>query len=180
MAKIYIAREEVEIPENVSVHLKDNNVIVVKGPKGEIKRDFTYARKITIRLEDNKIIVEKYFPSKQEKALVGTIAGHIRNLIKGVTEGFRYKMKIVYSHFPISVKVKGDYVYIENFIGEKYPRKAKIIGKVKINVTGDEIIIEGIDIEEVSQTAANIEHATRVIGRDPRVFLDGIYVYERE
>jgi large subunit ribosomal protein L6 len=179
MAKTYIAREEIEIPENVKAEI-NGNVVIVKGPKGEIKRDFTHARKITIKLEDNKIIVEKYFPSKEEKALVGTIAGHIRNLIKGVTEGFKYKMKIVYSHFPINVKVKGNYVYIENFIGEKYPRKAKIIGKVNINVTGNEIIIEGIDIEEVSQTAANIEHATKIVGKDPRVFLDGIYVYERE
>jgi large subunit ribosomal protein L6 len=179
MAKTYIAREEIEIPENVKTEIKDN-VVIVKGPKGEMKRDFKYARKITIKFDGNKIIVEKYFPSKEEKALVGTIAGHIRNLIKGVTEGFKYKMKIVYSHFPINVKVKGNYVYIENFIGEKYPRKAKIIGKVNINITGDEIIIEGIDIEEVSQTAANIEHATKIVGKDPRVFLDGIYVYERE
>jgi len=178
MVKEYLAREEVEIPKEVKIDLNGLKVKVV-GPKGELEKDFTHAKNITIRLENNKLIVEKYFPSKKEKALVGTLAGHIRNMIKGVTKGITYKMKIVYAHFPITVKVKGNYVYIENFTGEKYPRKAKIVGNVNVKVSGREIILEGIDIEEVSLTAANIEHATKTVDRDPRVFLDGIYVYEK-
>ncbi|HDM44934.1 MAG TPA: 50S ribosomal protein L6, partial [Candidatus Bathyarchaeota archaeon] len=102
----------------------------------------------------------------------------INNMIKGVTEGFVYKMKIVFSHFPISVRVDGDQVLIENFTGEKSPRRAKIIGDTKVTVKGDDIIIEGIDINAVSQTAANIQQATKIKNKDPRVFLDGIYVYE--
>lgn len=178
MVKEYLAREEIEIPDEVKIEA-DGLKIKAIGPKGKLEKDFTHAKNITIRLEDKKVIVEKYFPSKKEKALVGTIAGHIRNMIKGVTKGFVYKMKIVYAHFPVTVKVKGEYVYIENFLGEKYPRKAKIVGNVNVKVSGEEIIIEGIDIEEVGTTASNIEHATKIIGRDPRVFLDGIYVYEK-
>jgi len=68
---------------------------------------------------------------------------------------------------------------IENFTGEKNPRRAKIIGDVKVKIQSEDIIVQGINLEEVSQTAANIEQATKVKKKDPRVFLDGIYIYER-
>ena len=107
------------------------------------------------------------------------IRDSIRNMIEGVKEGFRYKLKIVYSHFPISVKVQGDKVIIENFLGEKAPRIAKIVGNTKVRVEKQDIIVEGPDIEEVGQTAANIEQATKIKGFDRRVFVDGIYIYEK-
>jgi len=100
-------------------------------------------------------------------------------MITGVTKGFTYKLKIVFSHFPINVSVKGDRVIIENFTGERNPRKARIRGEAKVRVKGDDVIVTGIDIEEVAQTAANIEQATNIKNKDPRVFLDGIYVYEK-
>ncbi|RJS73981.1 50S ribosomal protein L6, partial [Candidatus Bathyarchaeota archaeon] len=84
------------------------------------------------------------------------------------------------AHFPISVRVKDGYVVIENFLGERSPRYAKIVGDVKISVEQDDVVVKGIDIEKVGQTAANIENATRIKGKDPRVFLDGIYVYQKE
>jgi large subunit ribosomal protein L6 len=85
----------------------------------------------------------------------------------------------VFSHFPISVKLQGRSIIIENFTGERRGRSIKLIGDVKVKIEPDDIIVEGIDLEHVSQTAANIEQATRVRNKDPRVFLDGIYVYER-
>jgi large subunit ribosomal protein L6 len=100
-------------------------------------------------------------------------------MITGVTKGYQYKLKIVFSHFPISVKLQDKSVLIENFTGERRPRRIKLIGSVKVKIEPDDIIVEGANLEEVSQTAANIEQATRVRNKDPRVFLDGIYVYER-
>ena len=100
-------------------------------------------------------------------------------MITGVTKGYQYKLKIVFSHFPISVKLQDKSVLIENFTGERRPRRIKLIGNVKVKIEPDDIIVEGANLEEVSQTAANIEQATRVRNKDPRVFLDGIYVYER-
>ena len=85
----------------------------------------------------------------------------------------------MFSHFPIAVKVQDKSVLIENFTGERRARKIKIIGEVKVKVEPEDIIVEGVNLEDVSQTAANIEQATRVRRKDPRVFLDGIYVYER-
>jgi large subunit ribosomal protein L6 len=68
---------------------------------------------------------------------------------------------------------------IENFTGERRPRRVKIIGDVQVKVETEDIVVEGINLESVSQTAANIEQGTKVKKKDPRVFLDGIYVYER-
>jgi large subunit ribosomal protein L6 len=85
----------------------------------------------------------------------------------------------VFSHFPISVKVQGKTVVIENFTGERRARRVKTIGDVKVKVQSEDVVVEGINLEDVSQTAANIEQATKVKKKDPRVFLDGIYVYER-
>ncbi|RJS77882.1 50S ribosomal protein L6 [Candidatus Bathyarchaeota archaeon] len=166
-----------QIPEDVEVTLEGKKV-TVKGVKGTLTRDFSYAP-IKLELNDKTIRVWAEWPRKKEAALVGTIYSHIQNMITGVRKGFTYKLKIVFSHFPISVKVKDKEVLIENFTGERNPRKAKIIGDVKIKVQSEDIIIQGINLEDVSQTAANIEQATKVKNKDPRVFLDGIYVYER-
>ena len=174
--KRVMVTKSIEVPENVEVEVKGRTV-TVKGPKGVLTKDFSHAP-VSITHENNVVTVKAYWPRRREEAIVGTISSHISNMIKGVTEGFVYKMKIVFSHFPISVRVDGDQVLIENFTGEKSPRRAKIIGDTKVTVKGDDIIIEGIDINAVSQTAANIQQATKIKNKDPRVFLDGIYVYE--
>ncbi|AEH23863.1 50S ribosomal protein L6 [Pyrococcus yayanosii] len=170
-------REEIEIPEGVEV-IVEGSTVTVKGPKGELKRDFSYPG-VKIFTEDGKVVIYKEFPRRKDVAVVGTFRAHITNMIKGVTEGFVYKLKVVYSHFPITVKVQGDEVIIENFLGEKAPRKAKILPGVTVKVKGQEITVEGIDKEAVGQTAANIEQATRITKWDRRVFQDGIYIVEK-
>jgi large subunit ribosomal protein L6 len=171
------AVKSVEIPEGVHVKV-EGRVVTVNGTKGELTRDFSRAP-ISIRLEEKTIIVQASWPRKKENALIWTISSHIQNMIKGVTKGFTYKLKIVFSHFPISVKAKERTVTIENFTGERSPRIAKIIGDTKVLVKGEDVIVQGSNIEDVSQTAANIQNATKVKKKDPRVFLDGIYIYER-
>ena len=170
-------REEVEIPEGVTVEV-NGNLVKVKGPKGEVERELNYPG-VKIFTEDGKVVIYKDFPRRKDIAIARTFKSHIANMIKGVTEGFTYKLKVVYSHFPITVKVQGDKVYIENFLGEKAPRIAEILPGVTVKVMGSEIIVEGIDKEKVGQTAANIEQATRITGRDRRVFQDGIYIVEK-
>ena len=69
---------------------------------------------------------------------------------------------------------------IDNFLGERSPRKAKIIGDdVKVSVKGEDVTITGINKEHVGQTMANIEQATKIKGRDPRIFQDGIYLVDK-
>jgi large subunit ribosomal protein L6 len=167
----------VEVPEDVTLSLIGKKVSV-KGEKGSLTRDFSYAT-VTIESEGKNVRISAKWPRKKEAALVGTIYSHIQNMITGVTKGYNYKLKIVFSHFPISAKIQDKSVVIENFTGERRARLIKIVGDVKVKIEPEDIIISGINLEEVSQTAANIEQSTRVRGKDPRVFLDGVYVYER-
>jgi len=167
----------IQVPDGVEVTMEARKV-TVKGEKGTLTRDFSYVP-ISIDVNGKTVRVWAEWPRKKEASLVGTIHSHIQNMISGVVKGFSYKLKIVFSHFPISVKVQGATVLIENFTGERRARRVKIIGDVKVKVEGDDIIVQGLNLEDVSQTAANIEQATKVRKKDPRVFLDGIYVFER-
>jgi len=180
MAKSIHVFESIPIPDGVTVEVSGLQVRV-RGPKGEITRDFSHARGVVIRIEEGRVVVEAYRADRKLKALVGTIAAHIKNMITGVTKGYRYKLKIIYSHFPVTVVVdeKNKVVRIKNFLGEKADRVAKIHGNVKVRVEGQDVVVEGIDIEEVGLTAASIERATRIKDLDRRVFMDGIYLYER-
>jgi large subunit ribosomal protein L6 len=169
--------ETVQVPDDVKITLEEREVKVT-GPKGTLTRNFSH-EPVSIELADNTVRVRAEWPRKKEAALVGTVASHIRNMITGVTKGFTYKLKVVFSHFPISVKLKEKTVLIENFTGERNPRKAKIIGDVKVKIQGEDVIVQGINLENVSQTAANVEQATKVKRKDPRIFLDGLYVFEQ-
>jgi len=172
------AVKTIDIPNGVEVNL-DGRVVSVKGEKGALTQDFSEAP-VTLQLEDKKVRVQANWPRKKEAALVGTVCSLIQNMITGVTRGYTYKLKIVFSHFPISVKVKENMVSIENFTGERSPRWARIMGDVKITVKEDDVMVHGINLGDVSQTAANIERATKVKSKDPRVFLDGIFIYEKK
>lgn len=167
-----------EIPENVEIRVEEGNKVYVKGEKGELFREFKH-HKVEIKKIGDKIEIYCKKPRRRDLAMVGTCYAHIRNMIKGVTQGFEYKMKVVYSHFPIKTSVSGNQFLIHNFLGEKKPRVAKILDGVSIEIKGDIILVKGIDKEKVGQTVANIEHATKVKDRDVRVFQDGIYRISR-
>lgn len=167
----------IKIPQGVEVSV-DGRVVTVKGPKGTLTRSFSDAP-VSIQLKDDEVSVETMWPRKKEASLVGTVHSHINNMITGVMKGFTYKLKVVFAHFPVTVKIKEDNVIIENFTGERSPRNAKIKGASKVTVKGEDVIVQGLNLEEVSQTAANMERATKVRRKDPRIFLDGIYIYER-
>jgi large subunit ribosomal protein L6 len=176
MRAIEVSRT-IQIPDDVEATL-DGLKITVKGTKGTLTRDFSHAP-ISMEINDKTLRIWAEWPRKKEASLVGTIHSHVQNMITGVKKGFTYKLKVVFSHFPITVKVQDTKVLIENFTGERSPRKAKIMGNTKVKILPDDIIIQDLDLESVSQTAANIEQATKVKRKDPRIFLDGLYVYER-
>jgi large subunit ribosomal protein L6 len=167
----------ISIPEDVVINI-DGRKVTVRGGKATLTRDFSYAG-VSLETDGKNVKIWAKWPRKKEASLVGTIESHIKNMITGVTKGFTYKLKIVYSHFPITVKLQGRSVLVENFTGERRPRSAKILGDVKVKIETDDIIVSGTNLEDVSQTAANIETMTRVTNKDPRVFLDGLYVFER-
>jgi len=178
MVKITEMKETVKIPEGVQVTMQGKTVHV-KGPKGAVFKEMAHPR-ITLALKDNTLEIScSDSPKKKEKALIGTYKAHMRNMVKGVTEGYECKMKTVFSHFPIKSSVDGNHVIIQNFLGERYPRKAEILENVKVEVKAEIITVSGSDKEKVGQTAANIERATKVKNRDIRVFQDGVYIVKR-
>lgn len=173
-----VAESSVEIPRDVTLRLEGNRV-TVSGEKGQLIRDFGHA-KIDMKHDEGSLRIWVVNPRKREASIVNTVATNIKNMIKGVTKGYTYRMKIVFVHFPMTVRVEGRRVAIQNFVGEKKSRLADIVGDARVRIEGDDIIIEGIDIEDVAQTAANIQQATKIRRKDLRKFLDGIYVYNKE
>jgi large subunit ribosomal protein L6 len=173
MARIPELKEKIIIPEGVTV-TKENDTLTIKGEKGELKRIFSHP-KINIKINTDNIEVTIKDVLRKEKALIGTYIAHIKNMIRGVSKGFKYKMKTVFSHFPIKTSVEGNQFVIQNFLGERSARHAKIIDGVEVEAKGEDITVTGIDKEKVGQTVANIERATRVKKRDIRVFQDGVY-----
>jgi large subunit ribosomal protein L6 len=154
--------------------------LTAKGSYGSVQKDFTKMPAI-IDLKDNKITIKSRGNRKEDFALVNTIQSVINNMIKGSSKGFTYRLKIVFAHFPISVKIKNREIFVENFFGERSARTSKIIGSdTKVTVEGEDVVITGPNIENVSQSAANLELATRIKNKDSRVFLDGVYIYSKE
>lgn len=178
MARVAIAERTIELPEGVTIRYEDRTA-TVNGPKGQLSRVLV-APGVTVQQDGPTVKVTSEYPRRKEKALVGTFEAHLKNMVRGVTDGFSYRLKTVYSHFPIKTKVDGGTFVIDNFLGEKSPRKAVIVGETKVSVKGDEVIVAGTDKESVGQTAANIERATKVTKRDIRVFQDGIYLVSKE
>ena len=175
---VTVVENSIAIPEDVTLAM-DGCKITVTGEKGSVTKDFTHARLNMERLDDS-VRVWAVNPRKKQTSLVNTIVAHIKNMIKGVTKGFTYRMKIVFVHFPMTLQIEENQITIQNFTGERKPRDAKIVGDAKVSVEGEDVIVEGIDLEEVAQTAANIQTAVKIRKKDRRKFLDGIYVYSKE
>jgi large subunit ribosomal protein L6 len=180
MGRVELAERNLPIPEGVQLSIEGRR-IKTTGPKGTLEEDFAHLP-VQFALKDQTLRIYAPWARKREVALVGTALAHVRNMIRGVTSGYTYKLKIVYAHFPVTVKVndKEKKLTIDNFTGEKTPRIAKIVGNAKVKVASDEIHVQGNNLSDVSQTAANIQDATRIPDKDQRVFLDGIYVFEKK
>ena len=167
----------VEIPDGVTASI-NKYMLQVQGPLGKTFKNFKKIP-VTVHVKDNKILINAQGTRKKDFAILNTAKSIIRNLCEGVNEGYTVKLKIVYAHFPISVKTKDDKILVENFQGERSPRVAKIVGSTKVVAKGDDVVLTGSVLTEVTQTGANIELATKIKNKDHRVFLDGIYVYEK-
>lgn len=177
--------KKIKIPKEVEIKIVDKRIEVI-GPKGKLVRDFSnpmFDDYIEIKLENDEIVIYSTIAKRKIKAMVGTIYAHIKNMITGVTKGYKYYMKIHYVHFPISVDTKRDgnrtEIIIKNFLGERKPRSI-VIEDINVDVKGDTIILRGIDKELLGNAAGKIERATKVKNRDRRVFTDGIYLFKKE
>jgi len=175
---IIMPSREFKIPRNVKIDVEGKKV-KASGEKGQIERNFP-VREIKIEKVDDKIVVSSESERKKVGAIIGSIISHIKNMATGVTRGYTYKLRVVFTHFPVTLKVEKDKVLIQNFLGERSPRTVKIVGNIQVKVDGQEITVSGVNKEEVGIMSSRLEQTTRIVGYDRRKFLDGIYIVERE
>jgi len=168
---------EVELPDGVSANYKEGKVTVT-GPLGNVSQDFSKIP-VDLAIRGKSVKLLTHGARRKNRSVINTAKSLINNAVHGVTKGYEYKLKVIYAHFPVTVKVQGKKILVENFYGERSPRVADIIGDTKAEVQGEDVVLNGVSIQDVGQTAANLEQATKVKRKDQRVFLDGVYVYER-
>jgi large subunit ribosomal protein L6 len=171
----------IQIPKGVQVEV-DKFMFKVGGPKGSLEKDFyspLFAKDITVAKADGKITISSENTERKVKAMLGTMESIVKNMIEGVQEGYSAKLKVVYMHFPFTIKISGREVVINNFLGAKSPRKARIMGDCKVELQGDEVIVTGISKEDVGLTVGQLERATWIKKRDRRVFQDGLFVTKK-
>lgn len=183
--KQILATKTVDIPDGVEIEVKARKVRV-KGPRGTLVRDFKHLALDMFLIEEEgqkKLRVEISFGKRKTLAAIRTCCSHVMNMIKGVTKGFEYKMRLVYAHFPINVNIEeAKRIEIRNFLGEKRVRAVTMLPGVKIERSAavkDELTLTGNDIELVSRSAALINMVCHVRKKDIRKFLDGVYVSEK-
>ncbi|MEM0139339.1 MAG: 50S ribosomal protein L6 [Ferroplasma sp.] len=164
---------ELKIPDGITVNI-DDTVISIKGKLGETSRNFR-DKYVKVYRKDNSLVIAVSKENKFTNGIIGTWYSELKLVFQGVTAGFKYEMKIDFTHFPMRVSVRGGNLFIENFLGGKAPRIAKI-KNCKVSVKGDRVLLEGIDKRDMGDTAANIERATYIKHFDARVFQDGIYL----
>lgn len=173
-----VIEEEIELPEGVKGSV-DTNVLLFEGPKGNTSRKLQIPG-IDIIIEGKKVLIKAKKAGKKEKKSIGTFKAHIKNMIKGVTEGHVYHLKICSGHFPMNVSVSNKEFVVKNFLGEKTPRKIKLSDGADVKIEGTLITVEGCNKEITSQTAANIERLTKIKNKDLRIFQDGIYIINKD
>lgn len=169
--------EIINVPSGISVSLKEG-LLTVKGPRGSVSKKFLYEY-ARIELLNGNIKIYTTREKKSDASVIGTWRSIINSLFIGVTKGYVYTMKIVYAHFPVKVTAKGNEITLDNFLGEKSPRKLVLNENIKVNIKGDTVTLEGNDLEALGNAAARIERLSKIKGFDPRVFQDGIYIVKK-
>ncbi len=169
--------EKVEIPEGISCSYENKVLKCVKGSL-EISR-IVNLPKAEVKVDEKFIVLSCKKSTKKERKTIMSFLAHIKNIFAGLDKKFVYKLQAVNVHFPITLKVEGENLLINNFLGEKNPRTAKILSDVNVEVKGQEITISSKNKEAAGQTATNFEKATKIKRRDRRVFQDGIYIVEK-
>jgi large subunit ribosomal protein L6 len=167
----------IPISEGVVVKKEGKELVLTKD--GKENRKEVFHPMINISVKDDNIVLSTKKDNRSLKKIFNSFVSHINNLLSGLQEPFVYKLKICGSHFPITVKVEGKDIYISNYLGEKKPRKCKIVGDANVKVQGDIIIVESTNKEHAGMTAGIIEKTSQVRMHDRRVFQDGIYIIEK-
>ena len=176
--KKYSLYEEIQIPEEIIANV-ENNILIMKKHNQETRRKINPL--IEMKIDGDKLVINSKNSKKNGRKIFGTFKAHIKNMIKGLLEGFKYKLQIVNVHFPINISYDEDKneLVVKNFLGENKDRRIKLEVNVDVKIDKDIIELTSFDIEKVGQSAANIEKGTRIINRDRRIYQDGVFIIEK-
>lgn len=169
---------ETTLPEEIEAKYKRGTLTVDKEGT-EVQKQLKHPQ-VDVKVQENRVVFKTHTDKKDVKSVAKTFQTHLENMVEGLQNPHTYKLKAVYAHFPMTIKTQGNELIVENFMGERHPRKAKIGKNVDVTVDEEEITVQSPDKEAASQTAARIEQLSKKGNRDPRTFQDGIYIVEGE
>lgn len=165
---------EINIPQGVTVSKKDN-FLLVKGKLGELNKEFK-SKLININIESQKVVLESINDRTKTLAILNTVKAIVKNMLSGVNKKYVYTLRGVYSHFPLTLAVKGKTFIINNYLGEKKSRVIDIPDNVEVSVKGKDVIVKSIDKSLAGTVAGLIENSVKPKNRDRRIFQDGVYI----
>ncbi|EMA35771.1 50S ribosomal protein L6 [Halococcus hamelinensis] len=172
-----MTEERFTIPDGASAETERFD-LTISGENGSVTRRLWYPN-VSVDVDGDEVVIETAAEDAKTNAIVGTFTSHIQNAFHGVSEGWTYEMEVFYSHFPMQVRVEDGEVVIQNFLGERAPRRTRIHGDTQVDVDDEQLTLSGPSKDDVGQTAADIEQLTRVSGKDVRVFQDGVYITQK-
>lgn len=150
-----IGKAPIAVPSGVTITVGKDNVLTVKGPKGELKESID--RDITVTVEDGNIVFTRPTDQIRHRAMHGLYRALVANMVKGVTEGFKKELELV----GVGYKAANQGNILDLSLGYSHNIIFEIPSELKVNTTqekGDNprIFIEGIDKQLLGQVAAKI------------------------
>lgn len=145
-----IGNKVITMPAGVEIS-NDNNVVTVKGPKGELTREFN--KNIEIKIEGSEITLSRPNDSKEMKTIHGTTRANLNNMVVGVFEGFKKDLEM--KGVGYRAQLQGTKLVLS--VGKSHQDEVEAPENIKFVVaTPTSIVVEGISKEAVGQTAAYI------------------------
>ena len=146
-----IGRHPIAIPAGVTVEIKENNVVTVKGPKGTLEK--ALPTEMEIKQEGDEVVVTRPNDLKKMKSLHGLTRTLIYNMVVGVTEGYKKELEV--NGVGYRAQKKGKTLTLS--LGYSHPVEMEDPEGIEVEVEGqNKIIVKGIDKEKVGQYAAEI------------------------
>lgn len=188
MVRLIMKMDSVPIPETVTMEIK-NKIITCKGALGELKKSFKKYNVQLIPMYDQnkrltKVGIRVWFANKKDKSCINSTKKHLENMITGVTKGFVTVMKYGFRFFPMTANINKNNLEIIKFAGRLHKPTVKPVEGVKLELntvaTAKEIIVSGIDADSVGKTCGLINASCKYRNVDKRVFIDGIYMFEKK
>lgn len=163
-----------QLPDGFEANYQDGT-LKVEAEGETVEKKMKHAL-VKVDVEDDQITFSTDEKRRDIQSIAKTFQSHLKNMIEGLQEEHVYTMEGVYAHFPMTIKKENNEVVIENFMGERKPRKIEIAEGANVEVNGEDLEISGTDKEAVGLTAGRIEQACKKGNRDPRTFQDGVYI----